>query len=657
MKKEVIDKIDLLVEMSGTTNKYETLNEELNVVDSEIETCNDKISNLKKKLSSDFGYTRSNEKIVDENTKMGLENRRVIIVKELEELKDNIADVSKEEETSHELLMEIENELKQSRSFIESIELKMKTNSSNKESYSFYEGLLDKYHNVVKEKEEEKKNKQHQYDNVVKELEELGVDRELLENKLADLDSKLAMITESLINPKSYVDQKERDKDEKRLEVYKEDLDKLETRRIAIITDPAYIGHEAQELYLEDDKTSALEKIRELVTIVKTKSYMDTPIKEIDSLLEQAKAKRDDFANEIENKSYDVGDNSIVTLRIQYLREQKKKKEKEIDELNSKIDKIDNDDVSNLVRYVDDTKNYKEQLALDIASYKKVLDKENDNKSPKKQASLKAALLKKQEEYTLISEMLNDFENDLENTVIYSKTLEDEGVAKIKEEIAKLDEQIALIERQQVLNNHTKDILSIEKDKDTLKVLDDEVEALKHRKKYSTSAGEVLDQIEISIETPEVVNKPVVEEKSVHDIAADFIVPNDYLPTIEEAEAKNNMPEVEEEKEEVVEEVQPNRYKVIDIELLHNDEKEEEKKPEPITTIEESKKEENEIVEDNEDEEIIPFIDVEAKEYDPFSVNENDNSSDTSIENDILMQDEFQDTGYISFNDLLEGDK
>ena len=666
MKKDVIEKIDLLVEMSGTLNKYETLNEELIVIDGDIETCNNRINDLKKKLSSDLGYTRSNEKIVDENTKMGLENRRVITSKDLEEVKNNIADVSKEEEDSHQSLMEIEDELKQSRSFIESIELKMKTNSSNKDSFSFYEGLLDKYHNIIKEKEEEKKEKQQEYNNIVKKLEEFGVERELLENKLADLDSKLAMITESLINPKSYVDQKERNKDEKRLEVYNEDLERLETRRIAIITDPAYIGHEAQELYLVGDKTSALEKIRELVTIVKAKPYMDISIKDIDGLLEQAKVKRDEFANEIDNKSYDVGDNSIVTLRVQYLREQKKKKEKEIEELNVKIHKIDNEDVSNLVRYVEDTKKYKEQLANDIDSYKKVLDIEGDNKTPKKKASLKSALLKKQEEYSLISEMLHNFESDLENTVIYSKTLEDEGIERIKDEIAKLDEKITLIERKQVLSNHTKDILSIERDRDTLKTLDEEVEALKHRKKYSTSAGEILDQIEISIETPEVVKKEVEEEKTVQDIANDFIVPNDYLPPVEEVETVDILPEVVEESDKVVEQPKQNRFKVIDVELLSNGDSEEVKEPETSIIIDEPVDEvKNDVVEEHKDEEIIPFIDVEAKEYDPFSVNpvitdsknENGVSNDTSIEDDILMQDEFQDTGYISFNDLLEGDK
>ena len=62
--------------------------------------------------------------------------------------------------------------------------------------------MLDKYHNIIKEKEEEKKEKQQEYNNIVKKLEEFGVERELLEKKLADLDTKLAMITESLINPK-----------------------------------------------------------------------------------------------------------------------------------------------------------------------------------------------------------------------------------------------------------------------------------------------------------------------------------------------------------------------------------------------------------------------------------------------------------------------
>ena len=59
-------------------------------------------------------------------------------------------------------------------------------------------------------------------------------------------------------------------------------------------------------------------------------------------------------------------------------------------------------------------------------------------------------------------------------------------------------------------------------------------------------------------------------------------------------------------------------------------------------------------------------MDLNVKEYDPFASNNNSDiiepitlnapEKENKIENDILMQDEFQDTGYISFNDLLEGD-
>ena len=663
MKKEVIEKIDLLVEMSGTTNKYETLNEELNVVDSEIESEKNKINDLKKKLSSDFNYTRSNEKIVDENTKMGLENRRVIASKDLEEIKDSITELSKEEESCHESLTEVENELKQSRHFIESLELKMKTNSSNKESYRFYETLLDKNHNTIKEKENLKKEKQQEYNRVVKKIEDLGIERDDLENRLKDLDSKLAIITESLINPKSYIDQKNRQKDERLLEKYKEELDRLETRRIAIITDPAYIGHEAQELYLESDKTSTLEKIKELVTIVKAKDYMDTPLSEIASLLEKATNKRDEFASQINNKSYDVGDNSIVTLRIEYLKEQKKKKEKEIEELNVKINKIDDEEVKNLVRYVEDTRKYKEELANDIEIYKNVLNKENDNKSPKKQASLKAALLKKQEEYSLVVEILNSFENDLENRVIESKTLEEDGIEKLKKEIIKLDEQINKIERKEALNNNPKDILNIEKDREILKGLDDDVEALKHRQKYSAGASEILDQIEVAIETPEALVKTPVKEEKVEDLRSEFTIPNEYLPPVDEIETINILDDIKEEepslptppienteKEEV--KVVPNRFKVIDMELLEsNDEKEEVKnETSPI---------------ENNNQPLPEINDIEPKEYDPFASDANNviepiilnkDEEEKTMDNDILMQDEFQDTEYISFNDLLEGD-
>ena len=51
MQKEVIDKINLLVEMSGTPNNYDTLEEELHLLEKKIENQKEKVRNLKKSVA------------------------------------------------------------------------------------------------------------------------------------------------------------------------------------------------------------------------------------------------------------------------------------------------------------------------------------------------------------------------------------------------------------------------------------------------------------------------------------------------------------------------------------------------------------------------------------------------------------------------------
>ena len=86
MQKDLISKIDLLVEMSGTTNSFETSNEELILIEKKIENQKSKIDILKKNVANS-DYVKASDRIIDENIKLGLENRIKAYEEELESKK------------------------------------------------------------------------------------------------------------------------------------------------------------------------------------------------------------------------------------------------------------------------------------------------------------------------------------------------------------------------------------------------------------------------------------------------------------------------------------------------------------------------------------------------------------------------------------------
>ena len=143
MQKDIIQKIELLVEMTDTNNHYESLKEELDVLEKEIETQKSKISRLKKSMS-DSKYMNASDRIIDENIKIGLENKIEAYEKDLSDVLAEIENVSQEEEDFHQMVLDLENEINTSKHFLESLELKIKTiGSKDKSVYSFYEDLID----------------------------------------------------------------------------------------------------------------------------------------------------------------------------------------------------------------------------------------------------------------------------------------------------------------------------------------------------------------------------------------------------------------------------------------------------------------------------------------------------------------------------------
>ena len=637
MKNNLIQKIDLLIEMAGTPNNYTNLSEELSTVNEEIEHQKDLVRDLKKTISENK-YVNANERLIDENIRIGIENRLENLHESEKELKSQIAEVSLEEESVHEEVTSLERELEQLEKLLDAIELKMKANNGkSQESYSFYEKLLEKTNLEIEQIKKELEEKRKNYEQITKKMERLGENRENIERKIQKEEERLEEIKTDLQNPNAYVDQKRKQMDEKKVDQYTKALESLERHRLEIITNPAYIGYEAKDLILKEDKTSALEKIKELVTIVNSVPYMDIKADDLKEMLEEAQNKRDEFANSLEGKNYDERDYSLESLRIEYLEEQKERVQAQIDFFKILLEDLEKKTIQGLNEKISIVRKAKEEIASDVKEYKKTIQKDREYSSPKRKTALQLAFKKKTEELKKMEQLLKSFEVDLENIVIESKNIEEEQILTLEQKIKEIDEEIAALKQIQPADN-VKDILAIQKDKDTLKELNDEVEKIIHRQKYTETPSEIYDEIELAM----IGNEPLKEE--IEEVKPeDYVNLDDYRIT-EEKRVKEDEKEVEDTANDIPVPI------TIDT-------------PEEITNIKEeesvpifpsrSSKEPKELNEPN----LLKVVNIEPLEDTTNSQEEEKTEKEVEeLPKDDFMINDFNDSDYISFNDLLEGE-
>ncbi len=652
MQRDIIKKIELLVEMSDTNNHYDSLQEEYNVLKKDIEILKNKIARVKKSML-DKKYINASDRIIDENIKIGLENKIATYEQSLNDILNELEDVSKEEEDYHKIINDLEKEIATSKSFLEALELKLKTiGSKDKSVYSFYEDLIDTTTKEIKENEEKLQTKKNVYEQIEARLASFGENRYILEEKMKKDKNKLEETEETLNNPDSYIDYKMKTKDEENLESLNKELEAMERRKLEIITDPSFIGHDAEELLMEDDRTSALDKIKELITIVNSKPYMDYKYEELDEILEEAITKRDEFASAMEGKKYDGTDNNIVENRMEFLSKKIEMKKQEKETLQQKIRNMDTTMVQELMTSIASTKEYREHLKTDIEEYKKVMEENNEYKTPKKKANLNAAFHRKCEELNQIENIIESYEKDLEEIVECSKKLESEDLENLTNEINNLQEEIKSYEKLKFFANPADDILAIEKDKTELKKLSDEVSKIEHRKKYLKTPSEIYDEIEISM-----ASLGQEEEKKEETAPVNL---NDYLI--------NDIEEEKEDENKISESEEIELPEIPSIEIPTPEEKDttqqdedldEFKFPPRATVISQSPS-------------LIKVISVEPIEEEKTEVTPPDVPEPVKIEplptepgliststesDDFMVNNEFEDTDYISFNDLLEGSK
>lgn len=498
MIEDLSKKIDLLVEMSGTSSNIDTLKLELSSRESEIARKKSELSLLS--TSGNDKYFKASEKQVDENIKVSLELKIKRQKKILSDLQNDIDNLVKDEEETRKELEEVNEDIKASTTYIETLNSRLKTLDSA-DIKKDYEKIIVEENAKLDILNHKKEDLEKKLEDLVDELDTLNQNKEKLNQKLTSYLNNLEETKESLKDNSSYVDVDLKAMDEDRIKTLKNEIQELEKRRLEILVDPAMLASDAKKLILDDDITSALNKVKELVKFVKQKPLMDIKSGQdleniINDELERVTEERDNFALVIDEKNYNGNSSLVLERRIKFLEQTKEKCEKEIEELNTKITKLDKNEFTDLANIINFNSELLERTKASLAHYDSIINNSSEDRSPKRKAILTSAYKKKEEEASLIKEVMDSYKINQRNLIADIDYL-NEIINKINNKIKDIDEEIKVIKQKISETVLTKDVLEVESDKTRLKELDEEVRAIKGRKNFKQTPDEIFDEIEM----------------------------------------------------------------------------------------------------------------------------------------------------------------
>lgn len=489
MQTEVYNNIDTLIEMSGSSTNVEEISTELISLRRLIKNKKSEIDDLKSIMDHSRYFNASNE-LVDKNIEISLKNKIARLSRKLKEIEEVVKDISGNEEKVHNEISDLRAKLSKNENYVSILEAKANSSLANE----YYINLLKEEKDNVESLTNNLNEKISEHESILKELELNNQATTELKTKLANEETRLSDILDNLSNPNAYIDEDLKSSDEAKLQKLEEEKAELDKRELEILTNAGIIGMDAKELIASGDIDEALNKIKELVTIVKTKPFMDiTSASLLDEELDKKEAERIELSNLIDSKSYEGMNSEAIKNRIDYLN-------KEIESNNSIIAKLEQD-INALDEFNNNTLGSaitsieKEVLAIDeaIKNYKELLKEKNTLKG---KTNLEQAILKKEKERSVLDEILASYKQDLLDK-IDSTNKKSEEINSIRAKNSKYESELDDLQKINITSFQTKDLMEEEKDKENLKKLNEEIKEIKNRKKYDKTPNEIYDQIEM----------------------------------------------------------------------------------------------------------------------------------------------------------------
>lgn len=495
-KLKVFWNLDVLVKMCRSKSDGPSLRIEEEEIEEKIKAYTLEIEEIKS-LSEEDNYDTSAE-MADRNIEIITKRQLQILKNDLKEKNKELTKLKDSETTLYERTSLLRDNKSSQEKYIVSMQERI-SETIESEIIDRYNALIAETSEKIATINEELSEQSKSYENVQEEIIEITEQISALEDKIDKKKKLLAETQANLENKENYIDKSKKDKNNKRIVDLESKIEKLNNRINEIKTDPKYIETKIKDVINnKEDINNARDYLLQLINQVIKINYINVPA---DNALEEellrATQARDSFANEIDQKSYNILEaNTPEKVRIEFLSERIEKWQQELEELKEKISLIDKDqqfsyENKNLVlaEMINTMKN-------DLREFQRAYDEAPDINIGAK-ASLKAALDEKKEDIAEAEKIATAFKND-EAEDIASAT------RTIKYECENLNNNIlnARAEIKNIKNRLTSkktgliDITSRNKDKDILKELAQTVIDIKHRRQFPETPLEIVQRLE-----------------------------------------------------------------------------------------------------------------------------------------------------------------
>lgn len=515
MHTEIFNNIDLLVEMAGSTLNPQDIEAELISINKEIQDKKQRLEDLKS-MMNDTRYFNASSELIDKNIEVSLKSKISRLNRKIKELDLEHNQTKKEENKCHIELQDLKEKIDSNKKYIEKIQDKALNGALST--------IVANEKNHLQYLEEELERKEEHYQEILKQLElHDQALKELIAKKEAD-EERLRDVEDNLSNPNAYVDEDLKKRDEEQFDRLNENLEELQKRKLVYLTDPNMIGADAKEFVLNHHVTEALNKIKELLTIVKSKPFMDVSnLSVLDEELEKKENERTEFANYIDSKDYKGLSSDVVHQRITYLNDDIARFEKEIEQLEVSKNEIDQNINANLSVLIQDLEAELAKINSVIEEYEMML--KDSSKSRKTKANLENAIFKKEKEKEVMNQLLDHYKEDLLFQVMMSHTVQ-KMIEKYQNRILDYKNEFEELNHVSIMDEVSKDYIEEEKDKEHLKKINEEIKQIKERKKYSRTPDEIYDQIEMLLASdsvrPNVKTDSKKEEETMDGLIDDL---------------------------------------------------------------------------------------------------------------------------------------
>ena len=556
MHTEVFNNIDTLIEMAGASLKnMDEVNAELITLKRQIRNKNNEIEDFKS-IINDARYFNASNELVDKNIEISLKNKITRLKRKIKDIDNNGKVLTTNEEALHEEIKDLKNKIAKNEKYVKVLEVKTNSNTDN----NYYISMLDTERNNILELKTILDNKTSLYNDILKELELNNQAKDELSIKLSREEERLNDVMDNLTNPNTYIDEDLKKSDEDRLNALENELDKLQKRELELLTDASVIGADAKELIATNDANAALQKIKELVTIVKTRPYMDINNAAIlDEELEKKESLRIELAGLIDSKNYEGINSEAIKERIDYLNKEIENNNEQAAKLKNEISNIDEHISSILGKKISDLEKEIIDAEKIVQNYKNLI-KAKDNVS-KTRTNLEQAILKKQKEIQVLDNILIAYKETLVSKINDTNKL-NERVSSIENDNSRYLKELDGLQKITLINFKTKDLVEEEKDREDLRNLNEEIKQIKIRKQFDRSPNEIYDQIEMALASVTQVSSSI----NIQNVS------DDIISTSVKDEVKGNDLNVNPEPQiEIVNEIiEPMNQDVSNIENLNN---------------------------------------------------------------------------------------